>query len=352
MGSAGYLLGSRTPSSSTPQATSPFGNGGFSFSGPGLGDRSRGGVSTSSTVPAAVKASESALVDVNTTIDDGQATGAGTGIVLSAGGLVLTNNHVVDGATSISVVDLGNGQTYQANVVGYDVHRDVAVLQLVGASGLTTAVIGSAAHVGQTVYAVGNAGGTGGTPTVTTGSITGTGRSLTASDQFNGSSEGLTGMLATSAALISGDSGGALTTSSGTVVGVDTAGSSSPQGVSGGFAIPISTALTIAQQIERGAASPTVHVGATAMLGVGITSRATTSGAPVVSVPSGTPASGAGIIAGSRITRVAGHAVADASSLRAALATLRPGERVTVLWVDASGARHTARVTLATGPPQ
>ncbi len=355
MGSAGYLLGSRSAPPSTPSATSPFGNG-FTVPGfgslPGFGNGARGGVSTSSTVPAAVGTSEKALVDVNVTIDGGQATGAGTGIVISSGGLVLTNNHVVDGATSISVVDLGNGQTYQANVLGYDVHRDVALIQLVGASGLTTAAIGSPAQVGESVYAVGNAGGTGGTPTVTSGTVTGTGKSVTASDQFDGTSETLGGMLATSAALISGDSGGALTTASGTVVGVDTAGSSSPQGSSGGFAVPIATALGIAQAIEGGASSPTVHVGGTAMLGVGITQRTSTSGAPVVSVLGGAPAAGAGITIGSRITSIAGIAVTSGAGLRAALLTLHVGQRVTVQWVDGAGTHHTASVTLASGPAQ
>jgi S1-C subfamily serine protease len=353
MGSAGYLLGDRSGSAPTsPSATNPFGNG-FPFSVPGFGNDSRGGgFSTSSTVPAAVKASESALVDVNTTIDNGQATGAGTGIVLSSSGIVLTNNHVVDGATSISVTDLGNGQTYQATVLGYDVHGDVALLQLAGATGLTAATIGSPATVGEMVYAVGNAGGTGGAPTVTSGSITGTNKSVTASDEFNGTSETVSGMLATSAALISGDSGGALTTSSGTVVGVDTAGSSTPQGSAGGFAIPIATALGIAHQIEHNASSSTVHVGATAMLGVGITERASTSGAPVVSVLSGAPAAAAGITTGSRITSLGGQSVTSGAGLRTVLFSLHVGERVTVQWVDATGAHHAASVTLASGPSQ
>jgi S1-C subfamily serine protease len=366
MGSAGYLLGDRSASPSTPSAASPFYNG-LPFTVPGFGNSSGGGgsaapgfgnnfggggVSTSSTVPAAVKASESALVDVNTTIDNGQATGAGTGIVLGSSGIVLTNNHVVDGATSISVTDLGNGQTYQANVLGYDVQGDVALLQLIGASGLTAATIGSPATVGQTVYAVGNAGGTGGTPTVTSGSITGTDKSVTASDEFNGTSETVSGMLSTSAALISGDSGGALTSGSGTVVGVDTAGSSTAQGDAGGFAIPIATALGIAHEIESNASSSTVHVGATAMLGVGITERAATDGASVVSVLSGQPAAAAGITAGSRITSLGGQPVTSGAGLRTVLFSLHVGERVTVQWIDAAGAHHTASVTLASGPSQ
>ena len=354
MGSAGYLLGSG--GSATPSASAlpnsgqgQDGPGGFSFTFPGFGNS---GDSTSSTAPAAVQRSEAALVDVNTTIDNGQASGAGTGIVLTSSGVVLTNNHVVDGATSISVTDLGNDQTYQAHVVGYDVSKDVAVLQLVGATGLTTATIGAAGTIGETVYAVGNAGGTGGTPTVTSGKITGTGKTLTANDEFNGTSETLHGMLQVSAALISGDSGGALMNGSGEVVGMDTAGSSTPQGDVGGFAVPISTAVAVAGLITHGAASPTVHVGPTAMLGVEILSRASTTGAPVASAVSGSPADVAGIAPGARITNVAGHAVASGADLRATLLTLRPGERVTVQWVDAAGAHHTAALTLASGPAQ
>lgn len=364
-GSAGYVLGTRgaSPTSASPSNETfnlPFGSGGsarqspggFSIPIPRSGDDGSSGPSTSSTVPAKVRASESSLVDVNTTVDNGRASGAGTGIVLSSEGVVLTNNHVVDGATSITVTDLGNARTYQADVVGYDVHRDVAVLRLVGASGLTTAAPGNRATVGETVYAVGNAGASGGTPTVTSGSITGTNRSVTATDRFNGTSETIGGMLQTSAALISGDSGGALTTATGTVVGLNTAGSSSPLGNSGGFAIPIAPALTVAHQITAGDASASVHVGPTAMLGVDITENVSTTGAPVASVLDGTPAAAAGITAGSRIMGVAGHTVSTAAGLRSTMLMLRTGERVTLKWIDAADARHSAVITLATGPPQ
>ena len=362
-GAAGYALGDRSQPASTrlPNGFSipsnpfglgaPSGSSGGTFQFPSFGVP--GGVSTATTVPKAVKSSESALVDVDSTIDQGQASGAGTGIVLNSTGLVLTNNHVVDGATTLSATDLGNGQTYDATVVGYDVKDDVAVIQLTGATGLTTATIGSPATVGEAVYAVGNAGGTGGTPTVTTGTISGTGKSVTATDNFNSTSETLSGMLQTTAALISGDSGGALTTSSGTVVGVDTAGSSAGGQTGGGFAIPIATALGIAHEITSGLASDRVHVGPTALLGVEVrSSTATTGGAPVGSVLAGTPAAGAGLTAGSFVTSVGGHPVADGADLRTTMATLAPGSTATVTWVDAKGASHSATVTLASGPPQ
>ncbi|EQD35272.1 serine protease PepA, partial [mine drainage metagenome] len=163
----------------------------------------------------------------NTTLNYQQSAAAGTGIVLSSNGLILTNNHVIDGATTIHVTDLGNHQTYPATVVGYDATSDVAVLRLQGASGLTTATLASSpATVGQSVYAVGNADGLGGTPTVTAGHVTSLDQSITAGDPSTGTSESLSGLIETDATLIPGDSGGALTTATGRVVGMDTAASS------------------------------------------------------------------------------------------------------------------------------
>ncbi len=366
-GSIGYLIGNR----GGPATASPFPRGSVTFPGDPFGNVSPSGgsgfgipqfgsgfpgASTSVTVPSSVKASERALVDIDTTIDGGQAAGAGTGIVLTSNGEVLTNNHVIDGASSISVTDLGNGHTYGATVVGYDVTGDVAVLKLTGASGLTVATIGQPATVGTTVYAVGNAGGTGGTPTVTSGKVTALGQPLTASDSFNGTSETLSGMLETDATLISGDSGGALTTANGSVVGMDTAASSTnPTASTGsqGYAIPIQTALGLAREISNGDASVTIHIGPTALLGVEISgTQSSTDGAVVSSVASGTPAARAGITAGSRVTSVGGLTVSTSASLRLVMARLSPATPATVTWVDTSGKTHSAKVTLAAGAPQ
>ena len=123
----------------------------------------------------------------------------------------------------------GNGQTYKASVVGYDKAHDVAVVQLAGASGLTTASIGdsSALKVGDAVVGVGNAGGVGGQPSSAPGSVVGLDTSLTAADEGGGDPEQLSGMIATDAPIQPGDSGGPLVDSSGRVVGMDTAGSTS-----------------------------------------------------------------------------------------------------------------------------
>ena len=152
------------------------------------------------------------LVDIVSTLGDQNAEAAGTGMVVTSSGEVLTNNHVIDGATSIKATDIGNGRTYTAKVVGYDKSDDVAVIQLQGASGLTTVSFGDSSQVavGQSVVALGNAGGTGGTPSVATGTVTALNQSITASDEGSGSSENLTGMIETNANIQPGDSGGSL----------------------------------------------------------------------------------------------------------------------------------------------
>ncbi len=247
--------------------TNPFGNSPFSGgSSGGSGNTGSGNSgSSNSSGPSDVNAIASkidpGLVDIDTTLGYQQEQAAGTGIVLSAGGLILTNNHVIDGATTISVTDVGNGKTYTASVVGYDRTKDIAVLQLHNASGLTTANLGnsSTASVGEDVVGVGNAGGTGGTPSAAGGTVTALNQSITASDEGDGTSEQLSGLIETNADIQPGDSGGALVNTSGQVLGIDTAASAgfsfqSNDQSSGtqGFAIPIDTALTLAHQIVAG----------------------------------------------------------------------------------------------------
>jgi S1-C subfamily serine protease len=162
-------------------------------------------------------------IDTNLAYEGGQA--AGTGMVLTSSGEVLTNNHVIAGATAITVSVPGTAHTYTARVVGYDVSDDIAVLQLAKASGLRTVKIASSTpNLGATVTAVGNAGGTGRLLSAT-GRVTGLGKTITASD--GGSSEQLTGLIETDANVQPGDSGGPLLNASGRVVGMDTAGSTS-----------------------------------------------------------------------------------------------------------------------------
>jgi S1-C subfamily serine protease len=315
-----------------------------------------------------------AIVDVTSTLGYQQATAKGTGIVLTSNGEILTNNHVINGATSISVTDIGNGKTYKATVVGYDESHDIAVLQLSGASGLTVASTGdsSTVGVGDSVVALGNAGGTGGTPAVAAGAITALNQSITASDESSGSSEQLTGLLETNADIQAGDSGGPLVNDHGQVIGIDTAASSGYQFGGGGFgnggsgssgssgtgsttqgyAIPINTVLSIAKQIEAGQASSTVHIGATAFLGLEIASTQSgySQGVTLAGTKSGTAAAEAGLGQGDVVTALDGKSVTSGTSITEILVGHHPGDKVSIAWTDTSGQSHTATLTLGTGP--
>jgi S1-C subfamily serine protease len=354
--------GSSTPTSPVPS----YGNSGSGNTSEGSGGPSDVGVIAAKVDPA--------LVDVNSIFNYDEAEGAGTGIVLTSTGEILTNNHVVDGATKISVTDVGNGKTYLATVVGYDNTHDVAVLQLQGASGLQTAKLGDSTRlsVGEAVVAIGNAGGAGGTPTSAGGSVTGLGQSITASDGLTGTSEQLSGLIEVNANVESGDSGGPLVNASGQVVGMDTAaeqGFSFQASGNQGFAIPIDQALAIARQIVAGSGSSTVHVGPTGFLGLLVHTPSNSSGlfgntgssggqqypnvagAEISGVVSGGPAAKAGVVAGDVITSFDGQTLSSGSDLTHLLVPHHPGDKVELGWVDSSGQSHTAMVQLASGPP-
>jgi putative serine protease PepD len=187
-------------------------------------------VSTSSLTSVLAKV-EPSVVDINTTIvetamggqtEEGE--GAGTGIIINSDGEILTNNHVIAGATKITVT-LSDGSTHTATVVNANSTEDLAVIKISGVSGLTAATFAnsSTVAVGDSVLAIGNAEGYGGTPTVTEGIISATSRSLTDSSEITGESESLTGLLQTDAALNPGNSGGPLVDSAGDVIGIDVA---------------------------------------------------------------------------------------------------------------------------------
>jgi S1-C subfamily serine protease len=320
-------------------------------------------ISGPSTLTAAQTASQTdpALVDVVSTLGYQHGSAAGTGMVLTSDGEVLTNNHVVAGATSIKVRDVGNGRTYTATVVGYSESNDVAVLQLSGASGLRTVQTGDSGtvEVGQKVVALGNADGKNGTPSVATGTVTALGATITAADQGSGTTEQLTGMIRTNAAIQPGDSGGPLVNASGQVVGMNTAASSSsgPIGTTAAettaaFSIPINKALSIADQIEAGKSSSTVHIGLTAFLGVQVSSSAFNggSGVTIVGTVHGTAAANAGLGAGDVILSVAGHSVTSGSDLQSVIAGYHPGDKVTGVWQDQPGQTHSSVVSLSQGP--
>jgi S1-C subfamily serine protease len=267
-------------------------------------------------------------------------------MVLTSSGEILTNNHVVDGATSIKVTIETTGATYTATVVGTDPTDDVAVLQLSHASGLQTAKLSTAAAtVGESVTGVGNAGGTG-TLTAASGAVTALDQTITASDDNGGNAEQLTGLIETDAPIQAGDSGGPLYGSSGSILGMDTAASSS--GAAQGYAIPISKAEAIAKQIESGADTATIHQGLPAFLGVSV--QDATGGAGIAGVLSGGPAEQAGIAAGDVVTAIGGTTISSADDLSSTLQGYDPGDKVTVTWTTADGSSQSATITLASGP--
>ena len=318
------------------------------------------GVSTSAA--GAVPAVDRGVVDVNTNLGYQDVAAAGTGMVLTSTGEVLTNNHVIRGATTVRVTSPATGRTYAATVVGYDVSADVAVLSLRGASGLQTVTLGDSDTLkrGEAVTAVGNAGGAGGAPAVTKGTITGLGRTITASDE-DGSAEQLLDLIETNAGLQPGDSGGPLLDGAGRIIGMDTAASNSfflQPGSNGGYAIPINNALAIARQITAGRASSTVHIGRTGFLGVDVQpsgyyqGEAYTAGALIVGIVPASPAERAGLSVGDVITSLAGHRITSAATLTRIVLSNPPGRKVKVSWVDGAGNSSTATLTLASGPPQ
>ncbi len=302
------------------------------------------------------------LADVTATLGYQQAVAKGTGMVLTPSGRVITNNHVIEGATSITVTDIGDHRTYQAAVVGYDQSQDIAVLQLAGASGLKTVSLGtsSAATVGEKVLALGNAGGRGETPGAATGTVTALGQSILATGQLARISEQLTGLIQTDVALQPGDSGGPLVSLGGEVIGMNTAASAQLQITSGAtqaFAIPARQLGVIAAAIAAGRSSAAVHIGATASLGVQVVpyrvpvpGNLASAGAGVIGIGAGTPAAKAGLVSGDVIVSIGGRAVTSAMSLRSVIDAYHPGDTASLRWVDEAGRVHTAVIVFVPGP--
>jgi S1-C subfamily serine protease len=355
------------------------GNGG-GFPGPGTGNGpgngngsgSQGASGSGPLNAAAIAAKvDPAVVDVNSTLQYSNETAEGTGMVISADGLVLTNNHVINQATSITVTLVTTGKTYKADLVGYDSSDDVALLRMEGASGLTTIAIGDSDKVklGDPVLAIGNAQGHGGLPATAQGIINAKNRTIQASDSGARSSETLHGMLQTDAPIQEGDSGGPLVNSAGAVIGMDTAantsGGFSQQQATIGFAIPINTAMSIARQISSGQPSATVHIGAAGFMGIKAANDAqgctqlspgsggfggnvgsTAPGAVVCYVYPRTPADSAGLASGDVITDVDGTAISSSDNLTAALAGKHPGDKLAIKFFDVNGNPQSTTLTL------
>ena len=342
--------GSTVAASSQTQQQDPwsrYGGGqwggyGGAYAPQGLGDS--GTRSTTSQPTAATSSQSTGVVLINTTIGYGQAQAAGTGLVLGSNGIIVTNHHVVAGATGVTVTDPSTGSTYPATVLGYDATTDVAVLQLQGASGLKTVTTDPTSSVGEAVTAIGNAAGQS-QLVAAAGSILATGVGIDVTED-DGSTAHLTGLIENSSDVVQGDSGGALLDGDGEVVGMNVAASSGSAQVTG-YAIPISAVTTIANQILAGQASSTVTIGTPAGLGVEVSTQ---DGAYVQGVVRTGAAAAAGVEPGDTITSLASGRITSAEGLTAELKTLKPGQSTTIEWTDPSGATHRASVTLAQGP--
>jgi len=347
-----------TPATSATASASGAGPATSAAAGAGSGPASTPSAAPTTATPSTQGATslDVGVVDIDTVLGYQQSEAAGTGIVLTSSGEILTNNHVIDGATKITVTVVTTGKSYTATVVGTDKTDDVAVLQVKGAPALQPASIGdsSKVQVGDAVTAVGNALGRGGAPAVTRGSVTALDQPITATDSSTGASEQLTGLIQMDATLRPGDSGGPLYDANGKVIGIDTAGSTGGRFRTSGvaeFAIPINKALSVAKQIEAGQASDTVTIGAPAFLGVEVDPAAgtATGGVLISGVVAGTPAASLGLKAGDVVTALDGTAVTADTTLGSLIGRHHPGDKVTVTWRDTAGTAHTATAALIEG---
>ena len=351
--------GSSNVTQQNPGGTVPIpGNGDWSwsdgsqggFAAPTQPDDPFGNGSQGSSGDSTAQASSSqltGLVRIVSTMkyDGGEA--VGTGMVLTSDGEVVTNHHVVDGATSLKVTVMNTGTTYTAQVVGTDTKDDVAVLQLAGAAGLDTVTADTdGIAVGDAVTAVGDANGASSFSAVT-GTVQAKNQTITTQSEGSAQGERLTGLLQISSVVISGDSGGATYDKDGQVVGMTTAASSGSADVVG-YAVPIAKVLRIAGDLGNGVTGTRYDYGYPAFLGIGLGDTGTT----VQGVYPSTPAAQAGIAAGDKVTAIDETLVSSSTALRKAVAAHSPGDRVSVTWTATNGTAHTATVTLVRGPVQ
>jgi S1-C subfamily serine protease len=330
----------------------------------------RGGASTTSGIDIEAIADRltPAIVNINTTVGSGRA--AGTGMILTPDGLILSNNHVIADSSTVKVTIGGRGDALDAEVIGYSVTEDVALLQITDdVSNLPTVTIGDAdtVRVGDPIVAIGNALGRGGVPPARAGKVTALDQDVTASG--GGRQETLHNMIQVDAAIRPGDSGGPLIDRDGRVIGMNTAAAGGQfriqSGTNAAFAIRINHAMDIVDQIRRGEESETVHVGPRALLGVQVVDLDEASsqpidpaviapvdeGALVVGVQDKTGAADAQIEAGDVIVSVDGKEVDSSDALHLALTVYHPGDRVEVVWIGADGQSSTQTIELVEGPP-
>jgi len=287
----------------------------------------------------------------------GTSSGVGSGLIYNANGWILTNKHVVSGASKLTV-QLNDTRTFDARVIGLDTLTDLAIIKI-NARDLPVAPLGTSSglELGQLAIAIGNPLGNF-RNTVTTDVVSGLGRQIQAGDASQTSSEQLNNLIQTDAAINPGNSGGPLLNAAGQVIGINTAVASSAQGI--GFAIPIDIAKPIMQQALAGKqlsrpwmgvyyVPVTRHVASDMKLSVtsGALIDAPSGGAPAV--VAGGPAAQGGLRAGDVIVAVDGVAVDATHDLSTLIVPHAPGERVT-LTIVRGGSQQTVQLTLGTLP--
>jgi S1-C subfamily serine protease len=288
---------------------------------------------------AVIKQTQPQVVQIQTD------TGLGSGVIFDAKGNIVTNAHVVSGASRLAVT-LADGRRFDARLVGAYVPDDLAVVDIGSGHGISPARFADSSKlaVGEIVLAEGNPLGL--QSSVTDGIISALGRNVS-----EGQGVVLPSAIQTSAPINPGNSGGALIDLDGEVVGIPTlaAGNSQTGGVASGigFAIPSNTVTDIAAQIIRYGRVVNSH---RAAIGASIASSSTQPGALIVAVQPGGPASNAGISAGDLIERIDGSPVAGAGALGEALAAHRPGDKITLTILRPEGTTTSMTLTLGQLP--
>ncbi len=281
--------------------------------------------------------------------------GAGTGIIVSKDGYIMTNNHVIDGATSVTVVDSTGQQYNNVTVIGRDPLNDIAFLKVNGSSNnFTPATLGNSAtiRVGEQVIAIGNALGQY-SNTVTSGIVSGTGRPVTAGDSNGQSTESLTDLIQTDASINAGNSGGPLVNMAGQVIGIDTATVTGANGI--GFAIPVNSTKGVLEGVLQTGKISRAYLGLSYLSITPDVVRQfnlnTKSGAYVYAssgnaIASGSPADKAGLKSGDIITKVDNYTVGVDGGLSSITGLYRPGQTVTITYLRGSST-HTVQVTFS-----
>jgi S1-C subfamily serine protease len=283
--------------------------------------------------------------------------GAGTGMIVTADGYVITNSHVVDGADTVAVVT-DNGDTYEnVEVVGVDPLNDVAYLKISGVKDLPTVTLGDSKTImtGQPVLAIGNALGVY-QNSITQGIVSGMGRTITAADASGRNSETLTDMIQTDAAINPGNSGGPLVNAAGEVIGINTAVSTEAQGM--GFAIPISSIKGMLKSIMKNGKAERSYLGVNFVAitaevskeyGLSVTQGAYIYNQSGSAVVKGGPADKAGLKNKDIILKVDGIVVGPKGSILSLVGEYAAGEEVQ-LTVLRDGKEVLINVTLGAYP--